>query len=129
MPMKFAIFLKCSLLFFNSFYCLFCLWTKLYNSIRTTKTTINAKISVFVICVESIIYSFLYNLHECTFKMLWCPRYHCECLKTSSCFCFKQCNFILVFFNLSSITYSNSSYFYKFLFKFLQEDRNVNRNL
>ena len=27
----------------------------------------NAKISVFVICVEAIIY-FLYNLHDCTFK-------------------------------------------------------------
>ena len=31
-PVKFAIFLKSSLLF-NSFYCLFCLWTKLYDSI------------------------------------------------------------------------------------------------
>ena len=28
----------------------------------------NAKISVFVICVEAIIYLLLYNLHECTFK-------------------------------------------------------------
>ena len=26
----------------------------------------NAKISVFVICVEAIIYLLLYNLHDCT---------------------------------------------------------------
>ena len=28
----------------------------------------NAKISVFVICVETIIYLSLYILHDCTFK-------------------------------------------------------------
>ena len=28
----------------------------------------NAKMSVFVICVEPIIYLSLYNLHDCTFK-------------------------------------------------------------
>ena len=28
----------------------------------------NAKISVFVICVEVIIYLLLYNLHDCTFN-------------------------------------------------------------
>ena len=28
----------------------------------------NAKISVFLICVEAIIYVLLYNLHDCTFK-------------------------------------------------------------
>ena len=28
----------------------------------------NAKISVFVICVEAIIYLLLYNLHDCTFN-------------------------------------------------------------
>ena len=28
----------------------------------------NAKISVFSICVEVIIYSLLYNLHDCNFK-------------------------------------------------------------
>ena len=28
----------------------------------------NAKISVFVFCVEVIIYSLLYNLNDCTFK-------------------------------------------------------------
>ena len=27
----------------------------------------NAKISLFVICVEAIIYLLLYNLHDCTF--------------------------------------------------------------
>ena len=29
----------------------------------------NTKISVFVICVEAIIYLFLYNLHDCAFKV------------------------------------------------------------
>ena len=29
----------------------------------------NAKISVFVICVEAIMYLLLYNLHDCTFKV------------------------------------------------------------
>ena len=28
----------------------------------------NAKISVFIICVEAIIYLLLYSLHDCTFK-------------------------------------------------------------
>ena len=31
----------------------------------------NAKISVFVICVKVIIYLLLHNLHDCTFKR--CP--------------------------------------------------------
>ena len=30
----------------------------------------NAKISVFVICFEGIIYLLLHNLHDCTFKQL-----------------------------------------------------------
>ena len=30
----------------------------------------NVKISVLVICVESIIYLFVYNLHDCTFRLL-----------------------------------------------------------
>ena len=29
----------------------------------------NAKILVFVICIEAIIYLLLYNLHDCTFNM------------------------------------------------------------
>ena len=29
----------------------------------------NAKISVFVICVETIIYLLVYKLHDCTFKL------------------------------------------------------------
>ena len=31
-------------------------------------TTMNAKISVLVICVKAIIYLLLYNLHDCPFK-------------------------------------------------------------
>ena len=31
----------------------------------------NAKILVFVICIEAIIYFLLYNLHDCTFKLIF----------------------------------------------------------
>ena len=33
-----------------------------------TKTAMNAKISIFVICVQAIIHLLLHNLHDCTFK-------------------------------------------------------------
>ena len=33
-----------------------------------TRTAMNVKISAFVICVEVIVYSLLYNLHDCTFN-------------------------------------------------------------
>ena len=66
LPVKFAIFLKSSLLF-NSFYCLFLFINKTWLNNLKTRIAVNAKISVFVICVEVIIY-LLYNLHDCTFK-------------------------------------------------------------
>ena len=73
-PVKFAIFLKSSLLF-NSFYCLFLLLNKTLrlNNLKT-RTATNAKISVFVICVEVIIYLLLCNLHDFTFNYF----YHCS---------------------------------------------------
>ena len=37
------------------------------NNLKT-RTTTNAKISVFIICVKAIIYLLSYNLHDCTFK-------------------------------------------------------------
>ena len=37
------------------------------NNLKT-RTDMNAKISVLVICVEAIIYLLLYNLHDCTFN-------------------------------------------------------------
>ena len=64
--MKFVILLKGNLLF-NTFYCLFCLYTnplRLYN-LKTNKA-MNAKRSGFVIYVKGIIYLLLYNLNECT---------------------------------------------------------------
>ena len=65
---KFAVFLKSSLLF-NSFYCLFFLSTKLYDSVALNiRTAMNVKMPVFVIWVEAIIYLLLYNLHDCTFN-------------------------------------------------------------
>ena len=33
-----------------------------------TKTAMNAKLSIFVFCVEAIIYWLLLNLHDCTFN-------------------------------------------------------------
>ena len=38
-----------------------------HNNLKT-RTAMNAKISVFVFCIEAIIYLLLYNLHDCTFK-------------------------------------------------------------
>ena len=32
------------------------------------RAAMNAKMSLFVICVEAIIYLLLYNLHDCTFN-------------------------------------------------------------
>ena len=37
------------------------------NNVKT-RTAMNAKISVLVIYVETIIYLLLYNLHDCAFK-------------------------------------------------------------
>ena len=34
-----------------------------------TRTAMNARISVFVICVEAIIYLLPHNLHDCTFNV------------------------------------------------------------
>ena len=52
-----------------------------------TRTAINAKIFVFVICIEAIIYLLLHSLHDCTFKFLWptnskssCPKKNIESL-------------------------------------------------
>ena len=38
------------------------------NNLKT-RTAINAKTSVYIICVEAIVYFLLCNLHVCTFKM------------------------------------------------------------
>ena len=63
--MKFATFLKNSLLF-NSFYFLFLFINKTLrlNNLKT-KTAMNAKISAF----EVIIYLILYNMHDCIFNI------------------------------------------------------------
>ena len=37
------------------------------NNVKT-KRSVNAKISVSVVCVEAVIYLLLYNLHEYTFN-------------------------------------------------------------
>ena len=68
--MPFAIFLKSSLLlqqFILSF--LFINKTLRLNNLKT-RAAMNAKVSLFVICVEAIIYLLLYNLQDFTFKGL-----------------------------------------------------------
>ena len=66
--MKSVIFLKSSLIF-NSFdRLLFINKTFRLNNLKN-RTAMNVKISVFVICVEAIIYSLLNNLYDCTFKI------------------------------------------------------------
>ena len=71
------LFFKSDLLF-NSFYCLFCLSTKLFrlNNLKT-RTGMNAKFSRFDICVKAIMYLLFYNLHECNFnwKSIWNLNY------------------------------------------------------
>ena len=68
--MKFAIFLKCSLsITFEQFLLSFLVINKtLWLNNLKTKTAMNAKILVFVISVEAIIYLLLYNLHDCIFN-------------------------------------------------------------
>ena len=61
--------LKSSLLF-NNFYFLFLVISKtLWLNKLKNGTAMNAKLSVFVICIEAIIYMLLYNFHDCTFKI------------------------------------------------------------
>ena len=63
--MKFAIFLKISLVSIVFFY----LQTKIDALIISiTRTAMNAKIPMFAICVETIIYFLLNDLHDCTFN-------------------------------------------------------------
>ena len=40
------------------------------NNLKT-RTAMNTKISVFVICVKAIIYLLLYDLHDCTFELCY----------------------------------------------------------
>ena len=44
----------------------------------------NAKVSVFVICVEATVYLFLYNLHGCTFIKTTAEYQPRKCIKVES---------------------------------------------
>ena len=68
LPLKFAIFLKSSLLF-NSFHCVFLFINKIFwhNNFKT-RTAINSKISDFVIYCSVIKCLLSYNLNYCNFK-------------------------------------------------------------
>ena len=65
--MKFAIFLKISILFKFQLFFLFINKILRLNNLEI-RTAINAKISVLGICVEVIVDLLVYNLHDCTFK-------------------------------------------------------------
>ena len=52
------------------------------NNLKT-RTTVNAKISVFVICLEAIIYLLLFNLHNCTFNAIRKYYVHSSIIKIS----------------------------------------------
>ena len=65
--MKFTIFLKSSLIFMFLLSFLFINKTLRHNNLKT-RAVMNAKIAVFVICVEVIIYLLLCDMHDCTFK-------------------------------------------------------------
>ena len=54
----------------------------------------NAKISVFVICIAAIIYLLLHNLHYNTFKSKLIPL-QMSCLKTSEAYQFIQIKLLL----------------------------------
>ena len=65
--MKFAIFLKVA--YFLTVSIVFFVNNKNFRlNNLTTRAAMNAKVLVFVICVEAIIYLLLYNLHDCAFK-------------------------------------------------------------
>ena len=64
-PVKFAIFLKGSLLFKFLLSFLFINKTSQLNNLKTW-IAMNAKMSVFGICVEEIVYFSSYNMHDYT---------------------------------------------------------------
>ena len=64
----------------------------------------NAKISVFAICVEVIIYLLLYNLHDCTLKNCKLPGRDTEQERRETAL-FRPCNkadFIIQYINQES---------------------------
>ena len=67
--MKFAIFLKVSLLFQSLLPFLFINKTLRLDNLKT-RTATNANVSVFVICVETMLYLLLYKLHDITFTIV-----------------------------------------------------------
>ena len=72
---------KQSSLLFNNFYCLFLFINKTSPLINLkTSTAMNAKISVFVICVEAIMNLLLYNFHDWTFNSSFWLSYLTFCI-------------------------------------------------
>ena len=63
---------------------------------KETRTAMNAKISVFLICVETIIYLLLYNLHDGTFNLFYALLYFAKCEIFHKIFCgiFRKVDYI-----------------------------------
>ena len=57
--------------------------TLLTNNLKI-RTSMNAKISVFVVCAKAILYLLWYNLHDCTFKFTR-GRFHPSLFPTKDC--------------------------------------------
>ena len=57
--------------YFSTVFMVFSVYSKTLrlNNLKT-RTAMNAKISIFVLCVEAIIYLLLYSLHDCNFKVV-----------------------------------------------------------
>ena len=76
--MKFAIFKKLAYFLKVSIVFSFINKTLWLNNLKTRRA-INTTISVFVICVEVIMYWLLYNLHDCTFNVFMSMRLFWYC--------------------------------------------------
>ena len=92
--MKFAIFLKSSL--FLTVSIVFSVFKQNFTTqqLKETRTTMNAKISVLVTCVEVIIYLLLDNLHDSTFKIEVSIDFHGKFINADIS---KNASFLLIF--------------------------------
>ena len=89
------------------------------NNLKT-RTAMNAKTSIFVICVETIIYLLLYNVHDCTFNS--CFNKDFLILMTPLChrlFVFNQNIFAFNHFNPIYFSFNNI-YLYSIKSKWVQ---------
>ena len=84
LPMKFVSFVKSSLLLTIFVFFLFVNKTLRLNNLKT-RTAMNAKISVFVICAEVIIYLLLHHLDDGSFGSFVKPFHAFPCSLSERC--------------------------------------------